>query len=289
MDGEKLKQDLVAFKERLSVIETDLRTQIEELSDKEAKWTKMEQLAEEIRQREGNRRVTFNVYGKKFTTTVNTLLGTRDTLLYKLIISQQYDYLNEEVFFESNPKMFPVILDFLRTKKINLKRFRDKESKELQKTAQYFEIIEILDMMGYAEDEIQFERVETAGPYFYNTLIGDQDVEVLHDRNLNTGICTVSPGWILIELNAEYEIDEIQIGGYRGNPSYWSVENGYGASIKFSTDNKEFTSVVGTIPTGYGTVIKVISIKPTKAKFIKFEHNTNLGIGYLGLRKYVTS
>jgi hypothetical protein len=76
----------------------------------------------------------------------------------------------------------------------------------------------------------------------------------------------------------------MDIGGYAGNTSLWSSENGAYASIKVSTDKLNWTQV-GTIPSGYGSAIKTVTFGTVSALFIKFEYTSYLGIGYLKLKQ----
>ena len=71
--------------------------------------------------------------------------------------------------------------------------------------------------------------------------------------------------------------------GYGGNPE-WSSENGAGSIIYLSND-KNFWLKVGTIPNGFGSVIKSITIAPFIAKYIKFESNYLLGLSYINIEK----
>jgi hypothetical protein len=282
MDGLKLKEDIYKIKDRLDKVEEDLRLQIAELTIKERKWNNLDEIAENKKKNE-NVNVKFNICGKKFQTKVATLLNTKDTLFYKIIISNEVD-LNEELFFDRSPKFFGYILDFLRTKKINLKRFNKNEKEDLKREAQYFEIGELLTLIGEGPSEPEFISHEINAVYLYSgTIVGTNKVEDLSDPTMMKGICANTPGSILIELNSEWNINGIEIGGYRGNASAWSCDNGAYASIKVSTDKSIWTQV-GTIPTGFGTSIKTVSFSFCQARYLKFEYTSYLGIGYLKVK-----
>ena len=281
MDGLKLKEDILSMKARLNKVESDLHCQIRELVQKEEMLTKVDAQADELMQNE-SQIITFNICGKKFMTRLSTLLKTRDTLFYKIILSKEFNP-KEELFFDRDPKYFEIILDFLRTKKINLKRFNVSERNKLRKEISFFEIGELIELIGEKSLEVEFESFEFSGPYISGgQIVGTNQINDITDSSMLKGICAISPGWITITLNRECEIDGIDIEGFRGNTTYWSCENGAYSSIKTSTDKSNWVSV-GIIPSGYGTSIKSVKFSRTKVKYLKFDYTSYVGIGYLKL------
>ena len=133
-----LKDDVSTLKNRLESIETQLEGQMKDLETRERKWNKLDKYVEEILKVQ-NDVLRLNIGGKKFAASVDTFLKTPDTLFYKLILSKKID-LNDEIFFDRSPTMFPAILDFLRTKKINYKRFNNEELKQLATEVEYYEV-----------------------------------------------------------------------------------------------------------------------------------------------------
>ena len=282
MDGIKIKEELVNIKGRLENVEADLKSQILELNIKEVKWNKLDSLADQIKSYE-NSIVKFNISGKKFMTRISTLLSIRDTLFYKMIISRDVDF-TKEVFFDRSPKYFGIILDFLRSKKINLKRFSKNELEDLREEAEYFEIGDLIEEMGTKPLEVEFVSYEFNGAYITSGItVGTNKIEDLSDPSMMKGICAQSPGWIIVELNSEWIINGIEIGGFKGNPSYWSPENGAYSSIYVSENKTNWTNV-GTIPRGYGSSVKTVNFSDKVAKYIKFENTSYLGIGYLKVK-----
>lgn len=278
-----LKDDLLALKSKLENIETQLEGQMKDLEEREEKWKVMDERVQDIVKNQ-NEVATFNIGGKKFATRTETLLGVKDTLFYKLILSNKFN-LQEEIFFDRSPKMFTYILDYLRHKKINYKRFNKEELEELRVEAEYYEIG---DIVAYLEDkmkEIEFVNFEYSGPYSYSgNVVGTGKIEDLKDRSLMKGICATSPGWIIIELNTEWEFEELEIGGWNGNSTYWYANNGVGASIMTSNDKVNWKTV-GTIPNNYGSQIQTVKLTKSSGKYIKFNHNSYLGLGYLDIKK----
>jgi len=128
--------------------------------------------------------------------------------------------------------------------------------------------------------ETKFLSFEYSGQY---SSAGTQNIEHLNDwndRSLMRGICANSPGWINIELQDKITIHEIEIGGWNGNTSLWGVTNGGGATIQTSNDKSSWQQV-GTIPYGFGATIQKITLTKTEAKWIRFQHTSYLGLGYL--------
>ena len=101
-----------------------------------------------------------------------------------------------------------------------------------------------------------------------------------------SGICVASPGWIIIELNNEWEIDEIEVGGYKGNSTAWAPDNGNNAKILTSPNKINWTEV-GLIPSGFGSSVKNVRLTRSTGKWIKFQSTGYLGIGYLEIEKNV--
>jgi len=134
-----LKDDLSTLKNRLESIENQLEDQMKDLDTRERKWTKLDKYVEEILKVQ-NDVLRLNIGGKKFAASVDTFLKTPDTLFYRLILSKKID-LNDEIFFDRSPTLFPVILNYLRTKKINYKAYTNEELKQLSTEAEYYEVI----------------------------------------------------------------------------------------------------------------------------------------------------
>jgi hypothetical protein len=279
-----LKDDLLNLKSKLESIEEQLEGQLKDLEVREDKWNKMDDQVTDIIKNK-NDVIRFNIGGKKFATKTETLLSVKDTIFYQLILSKKID-LKQEIFFDRSPKMFPFILDFLRYHKIDFKRFNKEEIEELQIEADYYEIGKIADELADRRKEIEFVSFVSNGNYSSSgEIAGTNNVEDLKDRTCNKGICAASPGWIIIELNNEWEFDEIEIGGYGGNSSLWGPTNGSGASILTSKDRNVWTTV-GEIPSNYTNTIQNVKLTRSTGRYIKFQGNSYLGIGYLEIKKY---
>lgn len=284
-----LKDKLLAVKNKVEKLHDDIELQVNELDSKEEKWKELDQIAEEFLNSEnknkinGNTLVKFNVSGKKFITKVETLLSIKDTLFYKIIISEKFD-LTKEIFFDRSPRFFSVILDYIRYKKIYYQRFSKEEIDDIKIEADYFEVSDISDYLCSNVKDLEIIRFEFSGPFIYSgTAVGTNNINDINDKKCLKGICTTVNGFITFELNAEWKLEGLEIGGYRGNPNSFAPENGNGANILVSV-NKLHWITVGIIPSGYGSVIKTVKFNNVhSAKYIKFQHHNYLGIGYLKL------
>jgi len=278
-----LKDDLIQLKTRLDTIENQLSGQMKEIENREKKWKSMEEKAERIYSYQ-NKIFYFKVGGKKFGISHNTLKENTDTLFFQMIDSGRVD-LNNEIFFDRSPKMFPLIMEYLRTKEISYKNISKADLQILKEDADYYNVTEISNYLEERLKEISFIRYEYSGPYlFKGETAGNGILSDLSDKSCLKGICANRPGWIIIELNSDWEFDSLDIGGWKGNSTLWYADNGAGATIMTSLNKEEWKNV-GTIPVGFGT--KVVTAKLTKsvAKFIKFNHVEYLGLGYLNIKK----
>ena len=67
--------------------------------------------------------------------------------------------------------------------------------------------------------------------------------------------------------------------GYKGSTSFSST-NGTGAVIYISEDKHKWHNV-GTVQNTFSTSIVKCTVNNLKGCYVKFQHNTYLGIGYL--------
>ena len=197
MDSNKLKEDVLSLKDRLESVETGLSSHMNELSSLEEKWGKMDEEAVDL-SKNNNVIVNLNISGKKFSTRLETLVSIKDTLFYKLVLSNKFD-LAQEIFFDRSPKFFPIIIDYLRYKKINYKRFTNDELAEFYNEAVYFELTDIVETIGDRTKDVEFVKLEVNGFYMWkNKMVGSDKVDDIKDKNQMSGICVTSPGWIII-------------------------------------------------------------------------------------------
>lgn len=124
-------------------------------------------------------------------------------------------------------------------------------------------------------------KFEFSGSYMSgNNLAGTNNLNDLNDTSLMKGICAVSPGWIVFEFSYIAKISSLKIAGWHGNPNIWGPGNGTGGNIYVSTDKNSW-DLIGNIPNIAEKSIKTVHLNEAKAaKYLKFQNNGYLGIGY---------
>lgn len=124
-----------------------------------------------------------------------------------------------------------------------------------------------------------------SGAYsFRGVVAGSNRIEDLNDRSLHNGICAKSPGWIIFQLNDVFELSAVDIGGFTKDPVLWAPSNGANAVILGSTDKNNWTEI-GKLPSTFGPSIIRVNLTVAKVRYLKFDHHSYLGIGYLHLQE----
>ena len=279
-----LKEELFNLKNRLETIESQLTSQSKEIESREKNWENIENSLNFVINTQGER-IRLNIGGTIFSTSINTLMTIRDSFLARLVESGKVD-IKEEIFIDRSPRIFPIILDYYRFKKIDYKKLTKNESQLLRDEANYYAISDICNYLDERLKEPSIIAMETNGEYKYQGVVaGTNKVEDLNSTDLLTGVCVTSPGKIIVELNAEWDFKEMEIGGWIGNEKIWYPDNGSGSKIYASVDKIKWTQV-GSIPSGYGKKIKTVKLtKLSTARYVKFEGSSYLGIGYIRIIK----
>jgi hypothetical protein len=277
-----LKDNIIDLKDKLEFIEHDLESKLLKLHIRENTWRIMEDHIEDIRNNQHNI-VALNIGGKLFATRKETLLSPKDSLFCDIIQSNRFK-LDKEIFIDRDPKLFPYILEFLRSGNINFKRFNQENKDALLREAEYYGIKDLSNNIHEINKPIKFISFDINLPYLVNDkTIGSNNLEDIIDLSKNEGICANAPARIIIELNQEWEFAEIEVGGYMGDKSNWNHKKIEIAKIYTSNDKMDWT-LVGTVPKGIAKKTNII-VKKTKAKYIKFESSGKFGIGYLNIKK----
>ena len=278
-----LKDSLLGLKSKLQNIEKDFGEKIIDVESKESKNLKLDKEIDFLVATKNNI-VHLNIGGKIFQTKIETLQTIKESIFANMIKEkiEKNENLNEEIFFDRSYIHFPIILNYLRSQKFTLKGMIKYDVEDLLCEARFYGLSEIVIMAEEVMKEIEFVSFQFAGQYSNG---GTNRLEDINDRNLNTGFCINSPGWIVIELNYEHEIGSVEIGGYNGNTSLFAVSNGANAQLMTSTDKVTWTEV-GKTPSNYGNQITTVKCtKKTMCKYFKVNHNSYLGIGFLKLHK----
>ena len=282
-----MKNQLSDLKSKLELIEKTLLEQVVVVDPQintELSNNVFEERIKEILSTKENEIIKINVGGKHFATRLSTIMNVKDNLFHKMILSKKFD-LSKEIFIDRNPLLFPMIIDYLRHKRINISKLPSDQYADFKEEIIYYELLELEAEMGKKLEMIDYVKVEVNAFYYESSnLVGSMDVKTLLKTDLTTGICTTSPGWMIVEFNREAEFEEIEIGGYTGK-SDWVYSGGYGAggSIETSLDKKVWVNV-GSIPSEFGTTIKTARLRKSIGKFIRFQTTSWLGIGYLKIK-----
>ena len=126
-------------------------------------------------------------------------------------------------------------------------------------------------------------KMEFSGQYIADKKVaGTNNFNDLKDESLMKGICAKTPGWIILEYNTIVTFKSIRVAGWHGDGSIWDPSNGSGAEILISLDSNKWVSV-GNLPNLKEKLIQTIQFNSINAKFLKFLHNSYLGIGFLEL------
>jgi len=267
-------QDLKSKLDMLSSVYLD---KLQNVDEKEEKWKSLEEKSKEILQNNPHEIIKLNIGGTLFETKPSTLLSVPDTLFSQILTNRTNN--SEEIFIDRNPQLFVYLLEYLRTGNLNVKRLKKKILyEECLEEAKYYGINQLSSSIKNKVSEVKFVKFETNGLYPGSP----SSITVISDRNLGSAILTNSPGWMIVEFDSQVEFDQLEIGGYTGEG--WNYPTGYGAggNISTSTDKKNW-NVVGTIPTGFGNTIMKVKLTSSCARYIKFESNTWLSVGFLNI------
>lgn len=279
--------DLKKLKEKLEEIDKDIKFQSTNIGVRDRCWDLMQDAIQKTTEVNKNKqdRIKINCGGKRFTTTKQTLLSAKSSLFEAIVNDPDFD-LTQELFFDRSPDFFSAILEYIRTGFINYKLFKKEERKKLLEEAKYYQVIGIIQYLEERLKEIDIVSFEFSGAYTYKgETAGTNLLEDIKNEDLSVGaICATSPGSITFKLNSDWEIKELQVGGYKGNSKLWYPENGSGAQILTSDDGKEWKKV-GKIPSGYGKETKTVKLTTSVARYVKFTHSSYLGISYLKIVK----
>ncbi|KAL9646096.1 hypothetical protein ABK040_007974 [Willaertia magna] len=88
-------------------------------------------------------KVALNIGGQVFVTSRTTLTLEKDTFFYKLLIDEQFGEsfcINGEYFIDRDPQHFPLILSYLRKRKINFEHLKENELNDLIDEVEFYGI-----------------------------------------------------------------------------------------------------------------------------------------------------
>jgi len=278
MESLNLVGSLQGLKSKLETIGKSIENQITETQVKENIQKKLDQELDNLLKSKDTT-INLNIGGKMFKTKISTMKNIETSLFAKLINDRQTKNtsLTEEIFFDRSYTHFGFILEYLRTKSFSLKGLTRWDKEDILLESEYYGLNDIVEACTEACKEIEIIAFEYAGQYSNG---GTNRLEDISDRNLLTGFCITSPGWIILELNNEHEIQACEVGGYNGNTGLFAVSNGANAKILTSLDKITWTEV-GKTPSNHGNTIQIVKLIPSVAKYIKINHTSYLGVGFV--------
>jgi len=209
---------------------------------------------------------------------VETLLYFPNSLITNLAALIQ----EGEIFLDTNPKYFIVLINFFRYKMFDSSLYSIEEINDIKNEAEYFELPEFLGVFTSVINEITYNKVTENKPFKVGKKkLASHKVTDLKTNNGLGGYCVQKGGYITVFLKEVSEISKIDIRGYVG--SNWNSSSGeYGQIEVKSDENNGAPKVIGSIPAGFGDTIVSIEFETLKCKSIIFKAtNTELGIGYL--------
>lgn len=276
---------LNTFKKDLEILRPQFEARISLIEKKSEKIRFLDNRIKEYIEAHGNDKVIIEVGGKTYATKMKTLLKARDSIFYKWACEEleQDKEVPHYFFFDRNNEYFSLILDYLRTGEIDIYSMSLKMINELYEDLKYYGIwgaeVQVYELLN------EIKIIQFKGSQKYSNC-GSHSIEGIDKEDNKGGICVQSPYEIKFELNFTHEIAGLEILGYKHNTSSWVASYGEGAAISLSlTENGTYTNV-GTIPSGFGVSKKIVKFKKIeKAKWVKFKHNTYLGIGYIKFLK----
>jgi hypothetical protein len=263
------------FEEKLNTIENKSRKIIE--TDKNIKA---------LIKSHGNTKVTVEISGKIFTTKLKNFLSIRDSFFYKFIANEldegkTGDSITTRWYFDRSNCYFSCVLDYLRTGVLNYDYMPKNVMINLEKELEFYGIWPALNLIKGFCSTVEIVAFTSSGK-FQNA--GKHTLEGIQEKNGKGGICVQSPYEIIFELNTVHEIQNISIRGWTENTGIWSGTNGENAVISVSEDKSKWETV-GKIPPGFGSEIKTVKFQTQHAKYVKFKHNSYLGIGFIDFGK----
>jgi hypothetical protein len=273
-----IRDDITIIKTKLDDIETKFQEQMKEFEEREEVWSKLEQKVTQIIEGRKNK-ITINVGGTIFKTSKQTLLSIKDNFFTKALTAENFDQ-NKELYIERSPKFFNIILNYLRGQEVKLKYLGKYQIELLHDEVKYYELNELDEQIVDFLTEIHIINMEISAPFKHsNANLTSNTLKDVIMRDTSTGVTTTSPGWIIFELDKEWEFNEIEVCGLSGNKN-WSVNSGANSKVWTSPDKASWCEV-GTLPGNIQTFQKVKLRTKEKARFIKITHTAQLGLSYL--------
>lgn len=272
-------EDLSKLSENLQIISKEYASLLSDIDEKKKFFEENKILMEKLLNENQDKIITIQFGSKKAQTYLKNILVEESFFYYEAINNYKINSeVREYYYFDRSSDHMDTILNYFRTKKFYLKGYSYKELSELKNEVFYFGLWDIYRQIALTLSEIKLIGYK-ASP-LHNSC-KSPDARILHILGNNGGISVNTPYYITFEIELDVVIRSIDIHGFTLNPSLFAPTNGTNCKISISYDNIIFEEV-GCIPSGFGNNIVKVEFKiQKKAKYIKFQHTGNLGIGYL--------
>lgn len=207
-----LKDDLLSLKEKLLNIEKEFDNKLTEVEMKEDKFKQVEQKLEEYISTK-DQIITLNIGGKKYLTKLSTLLSVKDTLFYKLVNDyiEKKEEIPKEIFFDRSYTFFSFILEFLRTKKFNLKSFNRYDREDILAEIEYYGLTSVLNLNKKCAIDLKWSQGLSKSEAF--TIDQDEQTLRVHSTTCYTHFLT-DPQFTDENFEVEIEVNVAQTDSY---------------------------------------------------------------------------
>jgi hypothetical protein len=259
-------------------IEETVKTNLKKYEDKLRKLKHIDSDIERYVKEYQDVIVKLNVGGKLFSISVPKLLSVKDSLFNNLFFDNKELFIKgEEFFIDRNPEYFKNIIDYLVMGHIQLPKT---DPQRIYNEFKYFNINNAFSVSKEANvvDVIDYEisnQILRDGHAF-----GLTDLDDLKDDVKETAFCCNANGHIIFELEDMVKVSRINMRGVTVNDNIWSPSSGQKGNIYSSTNKINWTKI-SKVPKNYGRAICTLKCTAVEAKYLKFSHTGNLGIGHL--------
>ena len=262
-----LRDRLSKVKIKAESIHSGLNKEIQDLNTLKEKWNDIDLKAQKILSNNTDI-IKFNVSGKIFATKIETLVSVKDTLFYKMVMSNRFD-LSQIIYFDRPFQYFQILLDYIRYKKFQIKRYSNEDINAIKVEAKYFEINDILKIID-SKTNIEIVNIESPG-------VSSIKLDDMRDRTMRKGITVKNS--ICFELSKETELEQIEIGGLKENESRAVSVN------IFVGEEKHSMKYASSLPNLFNQEIVIVDLIKTRARFIELRSNETFGISYINIIK----
>jgi hypothetical protein len=138
-----IKNDLLALKEKLESIEGEFNERLKDVEEKSKKFTELDNQLQ-IQLDKDDFFVKLNIGGKIFQSKLSTLLKIKDSMFYCIFATkiERNEDLPRELFFDRPYTYFPLVISYLKTKKVNYRNLSKFEKEDAQAEIQFYKVEE---------------------------------------------------------------------------------------------------------------------------------------------------